>query len=166
MFLETSIIDYPLGGNNCEWPRTARMTHICAIRFVTQGRAVRICVNQHNHTHTHIHTKWQTRLDIKKLVTRVRYYIHITLSSGKHEDMTKLLILSVATRHKPGMVANHARGELNRKTNFHLSSPFAPQNIGLARQVRSSRPAASRLPSTTSPTLVLTHSYSLSSRLP
>jgi len=33
------------------------------------------------------------------------------------------------TGHQPGMVANSARGQLNRRNNFFLLSPFAPESL-------------------------------------
>ena len=42
---------------------------------------------------------------------------------------------------QPGKVANPARGQLNRGDDISLF-PFAPENFGLARLVRQSRPAS------------------------
>ena len=45
---------------------------------------------------------------------------------------------------QPGKIASPTRGQLNRKNHISLSA-FVPENLGLARQVRQSRPASAYL---------------------
>ena len=65
-----------------------------------------------------------------------------------------------------GMVANPARGQLNRKNElFPVPVHFrARDEVGLARQVRSSRPTSARSFSTLRLNLVLTREISLAFR--